>query len=189
MRDGAGDQDRDGGEVGGVTGPRYRTFPITNTTLRTHTKARRQSRLRVFFTFKIQRALPPERRHEMTAQLTKVLEALAKLRGTIVEHEVSRHKVGVIEYRLTMRAPPALTEEERVARTNACKRRALVKAKAKWAEKRALLPVPTAEELASKCAARKAARKVSCRRHRIAAGDALRTERARLKRVGARSRT
>ncbi len=67
----------------------------------------------------------------MSAELLQVLSALAKLRGTSVEHEVARHNVGVVEARREHNHPMAATEEERLARVKASRARSTEKAKLK----------------------------------------------------------
>lgn len=67
----------------------------------------------------------------MSAELLKALTAVAKMRGTSVEHEIMKHNVEVVEKRRLMRHPPALTEAERAARVKACSARSLVKAREK----------------------------------------------------------
>lgn len=49
----------------------------------------------------------------MNAAILKVFEALAKMRGTTIEHEIAKHNVGKIEARRLLPATMAFTEAER----------------------------------------------------------------------------
>lgn len=101
----------------------------------------------------------------MAIEPLDILKHLARMRGTTLEEEITKHNA-------TLR--PIATPEEAAARKKASRRRALDKMKAKRAALRALKPVPTAEEIAAKAMARAARDKASRRKHRVDARDALR---------------
>ena len=114
----------------------------------------------------------------MSSAREKALATLAKLQGTSIEAQVEKYNADVIERRASMKVKPALSEDERGARSKASKQRSLVKAKQMRAAVRALKPAPTAEETAAKLAARKANHKVAARKHRVTVRDERRAQRA-----------
>jgi len=68
-----------------------------------------------------------------------VLKRIATLRGTTLEHEISRHNVEVTEYHLQYgRRPPAATKEEWAAREKVRRKRAVDKAREKRQRERAI---------------------------------------------------
>lgn len=120
----------------------------------------------------------------MSATLEKALAMLARLRGTSVETEIEHFNANVAAQRARMRRPPALTEEERIARDKASRRRSLDTMIERRAAARALRPVPTAEEIAAKAAEKKARQKAFARRSRVKLRDKRREERAYRKACG-----
>jgi hypothetical protein len=105
-----------------------------------------------------------------------------------LEAEIKKFNADILERRAQMRFQPAATEEERIARTKAAKRRALDKVKAARAAARALRPVPSAEEMAAKAADRKARGKAARRAWRVRIRDERRAAKARRKALGLPSR-
>lgn len=112
-----------------------------------------------------------------------VLAMLARMHGTTLAEEVDKHNADLAQRIASGYAHPIVSEEERLARTKAVKRRALDKVKANRAALKALKPKPSAEELAAKALARAERKKASRRRHRVKARDALRALRAKTGRV------
>ena len=74
-------------------------------------------------------------------ELIDVLKSLAKLRGTNLGHEIMKHNVYVIErHRENGKPLPPATEEERVARAKASRKRAVDKARVKRVAERGARP-------------------------------------------------
>ncbi len=103
-----------------------------------------------------------------------VLAVLARMHGTTLEEEIDRHNDDIARRIASGYAHPVVSDEERVARGKAVKRRELDKMIAKRTAKRALKPKPTTEEIAAKAVAKAERDKASRRRHRVKARDALR---------------
>jgi hypothetical protein len=75
-------------------------------------------------------------------ELIDVLKRIAALRGTTLEHEISRHNVEVTEYHLQYgRRPPAATKEEWAAREKERRKRAVDKARVKRQATRSVAPM------------------------------------------------
>ena len=86
----------------------------------------------------------------MNIGLEKALAKLAHMRGTSVQVQIKLFNADIIERRARMKVKPSLTDEERAARVKACKQRSLAKAREMRAAARALVPEPTAEEIAAR---------------------------------------
>lgn len=110
----------------------------------------------------------------MAIELIDVIKKLAELHGTTLAEEVDNHNAEIAQRIASGYAHPIVSEEERLERSKAVKRRWLDKMMGKRAAARATKPKPTAEEIAGKAAAKAERDKASRRRHRVKARDALR---------------